>query len=179
MPEIVMYPDPRLREVCKPVTDFGPALTGLVKKMKTTLDDNPRSFGLAAPQIGVGLRVFLVNRSTVPDLPIAEVLVNPVVVSSRGRQREKEGCLSLPGLLYRMTRPAEVSVRYQDARGRQRQQDSQRINSQANLPRSRPSGRGPVHRPAVQEGVEGQPRREIKKKPWYKGRGTDKRKEKQ
>ena len=77
--------------------------------------------GLAAPQVGLGLRLAVVDLMP-DDQPAPIVLVNPQVVGSSDEQATREeGCLSLPGMYADVTRPARVRVRYQDVEGRTRE----------------------------------------------------------
>ncbi|GIF05520.1 peptide deformylase [Actinoplanes siamensis] len=90
--------DPVLRQVAAPVTDFDAELGRLVEDLAQTLARS-RGAGLAAPQIGVGLRVFAIN----PDLPGNDLrldhLVNPVLeFPDEEEQSGPEGCLSIPGI---------------------------------------------------------------------------------
>lgn len=71
--------------------------------------------GLAAPQIGINRRVAVVDLSVGEDPSAVIVLVNPVVVSAVGEQKEEEGCLSVPDVSERVVRPARVVVRAADA----------------------------------------------------------------
>ncbi|MEV6349954.1 peptide deformylase [Actinoplanes sp. NPDC051851] len=110
--------DPVLRRVAAPVTDFDAELAVLVRDLTETLERS-RGAGLAAPQIGVSLRVFAIN----PDLPGNELrldhLVNPVLeFPDEEVQDGPEGCLSIPGI-YLDTRRRLNTV----ARGYTRQGD--------------------------------------------------------
>jgi peptide deformylase len=109
--DIRLFGDPVLREVCRPVTDFGPGLERLVTDLMDTCR-LPGRAGLAAPQIGVDLRVFSYN---VED--DEGYLVNPRLVSSDGRQDGPEGCLSIPGLYAPTPRAAQASVTGVDVAG--------------------------------------------------------------
>jgi peptide deformylase len=71
--------------------------------------------GLAAPQIGVNRRVAIVDLTVGEDPSAVLVLVNPVVLSAEGEQKEEEGCLSVPDLSEKVVRPARVVVRAGDA----------------------------------------------------------------
>ncbi len=73
--------------------------------------------GLAAPQIGVNLRVAIVDLSVGEKPEELVVLVNPEILESSGEQKEDEGCLSIPDLTERVIRPARVRVRAADAAG--------------------------------------------------------------
>lgn len=115
--EIVKYGDPRLLALNEEISDFGsPALSELIRDLTETCWAAP-GLGLAAPQIGVNLRVAIVDLSVGKDPSKVVVLVNPMVVSERGRVREEEGCLSLPDLVDVVERPEEVTVEAQDGTG--------------------------------------------------------------
>ena len=95
--------DPVLRTPCEPVTTFDKELRTLVKDLTDTMLDAPGA-GLAAPQIGVSLRVFTYD----VDDTVGH-LVNPVIVTkSEEEQDGDEGCLSLPGLSFPLKRSANV-----------------------------------------------------------------------
>ena len=102
--------DPVLRTVAEPVTEFGPELARLVADMTETMED-VEGAGLAAPQIGVSLRVFTYRIGGVEGH-----VINPVLENSDDFQPdEMEGCLSIPGLgfpvrRYRTTRVTGVDV---------------------------------------------------------------------
>jgi peptide deformylase len=115
--EIVKYGDPRLVARNAPVEAFDdPALAELLKGMRETCWAAP-GVGLAAPQIGVNLRVAIVDLSVGKDPSQLLVLVNPVVVDAQGLIRDEEGCLSLPDLVETVERPERVRVEAFDERG--------------------------------------------------------------
>jgi peptide deformylase len=102
--------DPVLRTVAEPVTDFGPELARLVADMTETMED-VEGAGLAAPQVGVSLRVFTYRIGGVEGH-----IINPVLENSEDYQPDEvEGCLSIPGLgfpvrRFRTTRVTGVDV---------------------------------------------------------------------
>lgn len=89
-------------------------LPGLLTDLVETCHAAP-GVGLAAPQIGVNVRVAVVDLSVGEDPSAILVLVNPVIVSAVGEQKEEEGCLSVPDVSERVVRPARVVVRAGDA----------------------------------------------------------------
>ena len=91
---IRLFGDPVLRTPAEPVTDFDAELRRLVKDLTETMMDAP-GLGLAAPQIGVGLRVFTYY---VDD--VLGHLINPSLRLSEDQETDEEGCLSFPGLSY-------------------------------------------------------------------------------
>jgi len=109
--DIRLLGDPVLRETCRAVTDFGPALARLVTDLTDTCR-RPGRAGLAAPQIGVDLRVFCYNVEGDEGY-----LVNPWLVSSEGRQDGPEGCLSIPGLFVPTGRAGHAVVAGVDLAG--------------------------------------------------------------
>ncbi|SDS91913.1 peptide deformylase [Actinoplanes derwentensis] len=108
---IRIYGDPVLRTPADEVTAFDAALRDLVRDLEDTVREPGRA-GVAAPQIGVGLRVFSYNvGGTIGHL------VNPVLSDFDGEQTDEEGCLSLPGLGYDTTRSASVTASGFDQHG--------------------------------------------------------------
>ncbi|WP_328581204.1 peptide deformylase [Streptomyces sp. NBC_00370] len=93
-----MLGDPVLHAPCEPVTDFGPALGGLIEDLYATMYA-ARGVGLSANQIGVGLRVFVFDCPDDEDVRHLGHVVNPRLVEADGVVvRGPEGCLSLPGI---------------------------------------------------------------------------------
>ncbi|MBE7491240.1 MAG: peptide deformylase [Planctomycetes bacterium] len=117
MYEILRYPDPILLKVAEPVTDFGPRLAQVIEEMFFTMY-HARGVGLAAPQVGISRRMYVVNcgEGQPPESEIA--LINPEIVSVEGEQYSDEGCLSFPGLYAKKLRPAKVTMKAQDVTGK-------------------------------------------------------------
>jgi peptide deformylase len=114
--DLVRYGDPRL---LAPNADADPAAPGfrdLLDDMVATCHAAP-GIGLAAPQIGVNLRVAVIDLSVGSRPDGIVVLVNPVVLDADGEQKEEEGCLSIPDLTERVVRPARVRIRAADETG--------------------------------------------------------------
>jgi len=114
---IRIYPDPILRVKCRPVAEIDARVKKLAADMVETMHAAP-GVGLAAPQVGVDLRLAVVDVSLGEDPSKVQVLVNPEVVERSGLDSDVEGCLSLPGITDKVDRPAFVSVRAQDLEGR-------------------------------------------------------------
>jgi peptide deformylase len=108
---IRLFGDPVLRRKAQPVTDFDKELRRLVEDLTDTMLDAPGA-GLAAPQIGVGLRVF----TWYVDGEVGH-LVNPDLTLSEETQDGDEGCLSIPGLAYDCRRALSVVARGFDMHG--------------------------------------------------------------
>jgi len=99
---------------------IGEGLTGvLVDDMQETMYHAP-GIGLAANQIGVGLRVCIVDLTAGEEPGQLHVFVNPRVIASEGTQRGEEGCLSFPGITLEIDRAERVTVEYLDLEGRSR-----------------------------------------------------------
>jgi peptide deformylase len=94
---ICFYPEAVLRQKARPVTVFDADLQRLIDDMIETMYAAP-GIGLAAPQIGVSLQVFVVDITSGQDAKALETFINPSIISTAGRVREEEGCLSVPGI---------------------------------------------------------------------------------
>ncbi|WP_371156870.1 peptide deformylase [Jannaschia sp. 2305UL9-9] len=112
---IRLVPDPILREVCAPV-DRGADVSGLARDMLATMYAAPGR-GLAAPQIGEGLRLFVMDCSWKEGLPDPRVFVNPVIIDRSGSQTNEEGCLSLPDVPRLVARADRVTLAFDGPRG--------------------------------------------------------------
>jgi peptide deformylase len=114
---ILHYPDKRLREQAQPVTRFDAELARLLEDMAETMYAAP-GVGLAAVQIGVAQRIFVIDVSTGENEPSdLRVFINPEIVESTGEVCNEEGCLSFPGVHEEVVRAERVRVRAQDAKG--------------------------------------------------------------
>lgn len=113
--EIVLWPDPVLLAGTKPVERVDAHLREVVAEMRRVMFEL-RGVGLAAPQVGVGLRLMLVCPTAEPGAE--QVLINPRIVSAEGSQLGEEGCLSFPDIYGRVERAQQVRVAYQDLDGR-------------------------------------------------------------
>lgn len=109
--EILQIGNPVLRQKCAPVARFDGELCALLDDMKETLR-KAEGAGLAAPQIGVPLRVVVVD----VDEGYFE-FVNPVFVWQKGEQVGAEGCLSVRGKMGTVRRPDKVKIIFQDRKG--------------------------------------------------------------
>lgn len=115
---IVTLPHPALRAVAEPVAAFDEGLARLAAGMLAAMYAAPGR-GLAAPQVAVPLRLVVMDAGWKDGAPEPRVLVNPAVVAaSEATLVREEGCLSIPGRLTPVRRPAEVTVRWQDLEGR-------------------------------------------------------------
>src|SRR5512142_2197717 len=113
---IVKFGDPVLEKPAEPVTEFDGQLRTLVEDMFESMYA-AHGVGLAAPQIGIGKRLAVIDVTFKEDPGARLVLANPVVIHTEGRQTQQEGCLSLPEFRENVTRPKKVTVRAQNERG--------------------------------------------------------------
>jgi len=114
--EIVKYPDPVLETPAEPVTEFDDELKQLVADMFETMYAAP-GVGLAAPQVGVSKRLFVMDCSGGKDPAQRIAMINPVVLGGEGEQTGEEGCLSFPGIFFPVTRNLRAVVQAQDING--------------------------------------------------------------
>lgn len=122
--EIVVYPDKRLKLISKEVESFNGALHDLLDDMYDTMCAC-NGVGLAAIQIGIDLRVLVINiplevEEGEEDQPKDNTLemINPVIIEADGSEKFQEGCLSVPGVYEDVERAKHVKVEYFDREGK-------------------------------------------------------------
>jgi peptide deformylase len=113
---IVKYGQEVLERPGAPVTQFDGSLEKLVADMFETMYA-ANGVGLAAPQIGISLKLCVIDVSCGKDPNARLVLVNPEIIATEGEQVEEEGCLSLPDFRAKTPRPLRATVRAQDLSG--------------------------------------------------------------
>jgi len=114
---IVKYGNPVLEHPAETVTEFDtPELNKLVDDMFESMYA-ARGVGLAAPQIGIGRRIAVIDTSAGEDPAQKLVLINPEVLHKEGTQTIEEGCLSIPGFREDVRRSKKVTIRAQNAKG--------------------------------------------------------------
>jgi peptide deformylase len=113
---ILKYGSPELKKVSKPVEGFDEELEKLAKNMIETMYGSP-GIGLAAPQVGVNIRLVTIDLSVGEDPAQLMVICNPEVVSSEGEQKNDEGCLSIPDFSDTVVRPQKLSIRAKNLKG--------------------------------------------------------------
>ena len=116
---IVKWGEPVLHAPSAPVTELDGSVAGLVKDMVETMYAAP-GIGLAAPQIGVPLRIIVIDLSVGEEQGKLITVINPEIVEREGEQRHEEGCLSVPGFGGTPVRPARVVVKGLDLEGKER-----------------------------------------------------------
>ena len=115
---IVKYGGDVLHQSARNVEIITDEVTALIDDMIATMYAAP-GIGLAAPQVGVALRIFVIDLSVGRDPSGLLVMLNPVFVEQEGMQLEEEGCLSMPGFTATVARPQRVVVRGLDREGRE------------------------------------------------------------
>jgi peptide deformylase len=115
---ILRYGERPLHAPAEPVSHFDESLQTLIDDMIETMYAAP-GIGLAAPQVGVPLRLFVADLSVGRDPSQLIVMINPEFVEREGTQLEEEGCLSLPGFNATVLRPSRAVVRGLDREGRE------------------------------------------------------------
>ncbi len=113
--QIRTLPDPVLRQKAKRVTKIDDSIQKLIEDMIDTLRADPNRAGLAAPQVGVLLRVAVIE---VPEQELI-TLINPEIVKKEGERIVQEGCLSIPGYFGEIKRAVTVKVKAKDRDGKE------------------------------------------------------------
>ena len=116
--DVVLFPDPVLRKETEEITAFDDELKGVVEGMFERMFES-QGVGLAAPQVGLSMRLFVLNDEGDKDKPERNLaLINPTIKSFGGKKtRHEEGCLSLPGVHADITRPEKCVVHHFDVDG--------------------------------------------------------------
>ena len=112
--DILILPDPRLRQVSDPVKTIDAETRRLIEDMFATMYDAP-GIGLAAIQVGVPKRLITLDLAKNDEKPAPQVFINPEIVSaSKEMGKYEEGCLSIPDYYAEVERSAQVKVKYLD-----------------------------------------------------------------
>ncbi len=112
---ILIYPDPRLRKIARPVTAFNQRFRADVRDMVDIMYDAP-GIGLASIQVGIPESIVVIDVSKSQDQ--LNVLVNPKIIESEGEQKIEEGCLSFPDYFAEVKRSEWIRYRAQDINGK-------------------------------------------------------------
>jgi peptide deformylase len=110
----ILYPDPRFRKMSPSVERFDASVQALAARMFQLMREH-RGVGLAAPQVGENLRMFVMNHTGEPADD--RVYINPELSEAEGTDEAEEGCLSLPGINAKIIRDKSMKMRAQDLEG--------------------------------------------------------------
>jgi len=113
--QLVIYPDSKLKAVAKEVQQFDDWLVAVVERMKDLMAQH-KGVGLAAPQVGLSLRIFVASASGKREE--ARVYINPVLTDEHGSEEGEEGCLSLPDIRIKVLRFKNLRIEALDERGK-------------------------------------------------------------
>ncbi len=123
--KILLYPHPLLKKLCRPVEALDQEITALVRDLVDTMREGPGSVGVAAPQIGVTLRVCVVDVSASRQGKESNhgllVMVNPEITEREGCAVMREGCMSVPDYTGDVERATAITVRFLDGDGSPRE----------------------------------------------------------
>jgi peptide deformylase len=127
---ILKYGDTILHDRAQPVSTITPEVERLIDDMIETMYAAP-GIGLAAPQVGVPLRIFVVDISVGRDPKALLTLINPEFVEREGTQLEEEGCLSVPGFNATVVRPTKAVVKGLDRAGQEQRYEASGLLARA------------------------------------------------
>ena len=113
---VLKFGAPELQRRSEPVEEFDGKLRALARDMLETMYAAP-GIGLAAPQVGINVRLLVVDISGGEEKGNRIVLANPEILEQAGEQRGEEGCLSIPGFTAMVDRPQRIRITGQDPRG--------------------------------------------------------------
>lgn len=113
--DILVYPDPRLHTVAKPVKEVNAEIKRLVEDMAQTMYAAP-GIGLAATQVNHHIQLLLVDTSKTQDQ--LQVFINPKIIAKSGEKEFEEGCLSVPGVYETVIRAEKITVEALDKNGK-------------------------------------------------------------
>lgn len=127
---IVKFGDDTLRLAARPVTEITADVVQLAHDMVQTMHAAP-GIGLAAPQVGVPVRLFVIDLSVGYAASELITLVNPEFIDREGMQLEEEGCLSVPGYNATVARPERAAIKGLDLSGHERQYEGKGLLARA------------------------------------------------
>ncbi len=133
--DILVYPDPRLKEVSRQVNVIDESVMKLVSDLEDTIAAGPPSVGIAAPQIGRFERIAIVDVSSKSNIPNHGklILINPQIISKQGAVKGREGCLSVPDYTGNVIRPERITLQALDLMGKTQSYDMEGFEARAVL----------------------------------------------
>lgn len=124
---IKTLPEPVLRRKAKRVGTIDASIKKLVADMQETLHADPGRVGLAAPQIGVSLRVVVIGIPDQEDI----IMINPEIIKKKGERTVNEGCLSIPGYMGELNRAETVTAKWRNLNGKEERVKAEGLLAQA------------------------------------------------
>ena len=117
--DILTYPDPRLKMLAEPITEFNTALANLIANLEETMRAAPGGVGIAAPQVGILQQVVIVDVSSKPQIKNHGrlILINPEINHWEGFAVGREGCMSVPDYTGNVVRAEQIELSAQDETG--------------------------------------------------------------
>ncbi|MDR0498144.1 MAG: peptide deformylase [Holophagales bacterium] len=128
--QVITWGDPRLKNKNRDVEDWTPELDQLVADMFETTASQEGA-GLAAPQVGINIRLAVVDVSSGADPAQKVVLINPEIIREEGEQIGEEGCLSIPGFTEVLKRPMKVWIKNRKPNGDWEELEAEELRARA------------------------------------------------
>lgn len=131
--DILVYPDSRLKQISKPVTQFDDPLRNFILDLEETMRAGPGGVGIAAPQVGYFKRIIIVDVSGKPKIKQHGrlVLINPTIISQEGSAVGREGCLSVPEYTGNVARAKFITLHAQNEFGKSIELQMERYEARA------------------------------------------------
>lgn len=131
--DILQYPDPRLKQIAEPVEEFDDGLAGLLVDLEETMRAGPGGVGIAAPQVGVLLRIVVVDVSSKPKIKQHGrlVLINPDIIEWEGMVKGREGCMSVPDYTGNVIRAKTIKLTALNEKGEHCEYDMEGFEARA------------------------------------------------
>lgn len=131
---VLRYPHPILKRPAAPCTEIDERMKCIAADLLDTMRAHPRCVGLAAPQIGAGVRIVVVDVTGHPKASTVQgllILFNPMIVASEGYEVGREGCLSLPEVTVDVVRASRIQVKADGSDGQSLALESQGFEARA------------------------------------------------
>ena len=118
--DVLVYPDPRLKQISSPVEKFDDSLRNFIRDLADTMENGPGCVGIAAPQVGKFERIVIIDLSSKPKNPNQGrlILINPVIKEESGKSIGREGCLSVPDYTGNISRSKKITLSAFDETGK-------------------------------------------------------------
>ena len=133
VPELLQYPDPRLKQVSTTVRNFDAQLQAFINELEQTMRAGPAGVGIAAPQVARFERIVIVDVSSKPKIKHHGrlVLINPEILASQGTLKGREGCMSVPDYTANIIRAEHIQLKARDEHGNTHEYEMQGFEARA------------------------------------------------